>query len=134
MKIWNAFVVTTLLFSSSSAFAAGSCKTCGTVTGARTVQMRGEPTGAGAVVGGVLGGVLGHQIGGGRGRDVATVAGAAGGAYVGHQTERNMKSVTRYRVDVRMDNGKRRSFTYAAAPGYRVGDPVTVNAGNLVRR
>ena len=134
MKFCNAFVVLAVFFSSSNAFAAESCKTCGTVTGVRTVQTRGEPTGAGALVGGVLGGVLGHQIGGGRGRDVATVAGAAGGAYVGHQTERNMKSATRYRVDVRMDGGKRRSFTYSAAPGYRVGDPVTVNAGNMTRR
>ena len=38
---------------------------------------------AGAVVGGILGGVLGHQIGGGRGRDVATAVGAVGGAFVG---------------------------------------------------
>ena len=51
-----------------------------------------------------------------------TVAGVAGGAYVGHQTERSMKSATRYRVDVRMDSGKRRTFTYSSAPGYRVGD------------
>ena len=34
----------------------------------------------GAVIGGVLGGILGHQVGAGRGRDVATV----GGAVVGH--------------------------------------------------
>ena len=38
---------------------------------------------AGAVVGGILGGVLGHQIGGGRGQDVATALGAVGGAVVG---------------------------------------------------
>lgn len=38
---------------------------------------------AGAVIGGILGGVLGHQIGGGRGQDVATALGAVGGAYVG---------------------------------------------------
>src|SRR3546814_3474104 len=36
---------------------------------------------AGTILGGVAGGVLGHQIGGGHGKDVATVAGAAGGAY-----------------------------------------------------
>jgi uncharacterized protein YcfJ len=38
---------------------------------------------AGAVVGGILGGVLGHQIGGGRGQDVATAVGAVGGAAIG---------------------------------------------------
>lgn len=37
----------------------------------------------GALIGGVVGGVLGHQIGGGRGRDVATALGAVGGAAVG---------------------------------------------------
>jgi uncharacterized protein YcfJ len=36
-----------------------------------------------AVIGAVLGGVLGHQIGGGRGRDVATAGGAVGGAVLG---------------------------------------------------
>ncbi|WP_148872354.1 glycine zipper 2TM domain-containing protein, partial [Serratia marcescens] len=38
---------------------------------------------AGSVLGAVAGGVLGHQFGGGRGRDVATVAGALGGGYAG---------------------------------------------------
>ena len=38
----------------------------------------------GAVVGAVLGGILGHQIGGrGTSQDVATLGGAAGGAYLG---------------------------------------------------
>lgn len=43
----------------------------------------------GAVVGGLVGGLLGHQIGGGRGRTLATVAGAAGGAFAGHEIQRN---------------------------------------------
>jgi hypothetical protein len=34
----------------------------------------------GAIVGGVVGGILGHQIGSGRGQDLATGIGAAGGA------------------------------------------------------
>lgn len=37
----------------------------------------------GAIVGAVIGGILGHQIGGGRGKDVATVGGAVGGAALG---------------------------------------------------
>ncbi|HZQ63115.1 MAG TPA: beta/gamma crystallin-related protein [Casimicrobiaceae bacterium] len=37
----------------------------------------------GAIAGAVIGGILGHQIGGGRGRDVATAAGAVGGALAG---------------------------------------------------
>jgi len=37
----------------------------------------------GAIAGAVIGGVLGHQVGGGRGKDVATVGGAAAGAAIG---------------------------------------------------
>lgn len=37
----------------------------------------------GAIAGALIGGILGHQIGGGRGRDVATAAGAVGGAIAG---------------------------------------------------
>ena len=37
----------------------------------------------GAVVGAILGGVLGHQVGGGRGKDIATAGGAVAGAAVG---------------------------------------------------
>ncbi|HEX7324876.1 MAG TPA: glycine zipper 2TM domain-containing protein [Rhodanobacteraceae bacterium] len=42
----------------------------------------------GAVVGGVLGALAGHLIGGGRGRTLATVAGAAGGAFAGHEIQK----------------------------------------------
>ena len=53
-----------------------------------------DQSGVGMVAGGVLGGVLGHQIGGGRGKTVATVAGAAGGAYVGNKVEQNKNTKT----------------------------------------
>lgn len=39
----------------------------------------------GTVVGGAAGGAIGHQVGGGSGKDVATAAGAVGGAYVGNR-------------------------------------------------
>jgi uncharacterized protein YcfJ len=42
---------------------------------------------AGTVIGGVAGGVLGNQIGRGAGNAVATIAGDAGGAYVGNQMQ-----------------------------------------------
>jgi uncharacterized protein YcfJ len=46
---------------------------------------------AGTAIGGVAGGLLGSTIGGGSGRTVATIAGAAGGAYVGNQVQKNMQ-------------------------------------------
>jgi uncharacterized protein YcfJ len=46
----------------------------------------------GTVVGGVAGGLLGSAIGSGTGRTVATIAGAAGGAYVGNQVQKNQQN------------------------------------------
>jgi uncharacterized protein YcfJ len=42
-----------------------------------------QPNVPGAIAGAIIGGIIGHQIGGGRGRDVATAAGAVGGAAIG---------------------------------------------------
>jgi uncharacterized protein YcfJ len=42
----------------------------------------------GAVIGGVLGGILGHQVGEGRGNDVATIGGALAGAAIGGNVDR----------------------------------------------
>ncbi|TLY47002.1 MAG: glycine zipper 2TM domain-containing protein [Gammaproteobacteria bacterium] len=44
---------------------------------------------AGTVIGAIAGGVIGHQIGGGRGRDIATVGGAVGGGLVGKEIQRS---------------------------------------------
>jgi uncharacterized protein YcfJ len=48
----------------------------------------GGPNVPGAIIGGILGGVLGHQVGGGRGQDVATAGGAVGGALLGSNVGR----------------------------------------------
>jgi hypothetical protein len=42
-----------------------------------------SPLGMG--LGAVVGGLIGNQVGGGKGRTVATIAGAVGGAYVGNE-------------------------------------------------
>ncbi|MHA6205052.1 glycine zipper 2TM domain-containing protein [Dyella soli] len=47
---------------------------------------------AGMAIGGVAGGLLGNQIGGGKGRTLATVAGAAGGAYAGKKVQENQQA------------------------------------------
>lgn len=46
-------------------------------------QNRSSSNVPGAIVGAVIGGILGHQVGGGRGKDFATVGGAVAGGYVG---------------------------------------------------
>jgi outer membrane lipoprotein SlyB len=130
-KIISAFLAVFALTIGMNAHA--KCDNCGTVTTVKTIKVKGEGTGLGAVTGGVLGGVLGHQIGGGRGKDVATVAGAAGGAYAGHQTEKNIKSRLRYQVVVKLESGASRTFTFNSATSYKVGDRIKVDAGKLVR-
>jgi len=42
---------------------------------------------AGTAIGAVAGGLLGHMVGGGKGRTLATVAGAVGGGYAGNRIE-----------------------------------------------
>ena len=101
------------------------CADCGRVQSIRFVQEKGKGTGLGAVAGGVLGGVIGHQIGGGTGRTVATVAGAAGGAYVGNTVEKNKRTNAYWLVTLQMDGGATRSFYYTNQP--------TVNEGERVK-
>jgi uncharacterized protein YcfJ len=50
----------------------------------------------GSIAGAVVGGVLGHQIGGGRGRDLATVAGAAAGGYAGNRIQKHLQDKDTY--------------------------------------
>ena len=52
----------------------------------------------GTVVGAVVGGVLGHQVGGGRGKDIATVAGAAAGGYAGNKTQEHIQQNNTYQT------------------------------------
>jgi uncharacterized protein YcfJ len=46
---------------------------------------------AGTAIGALVGGVLGHQVGGGNGRSLATVAGAAAGGYAGNRTQQHLQ-------------------------------------------
>lgn len=50
---------------------------------------RGRANIPGAIAGAIIGGVLGHQVGGGRGRDVATAGGAVAGAAIGANVGRD---------------------------------------------
>ncbi|MFC4765751.1 glycine zipper 2TM domain-containing protein [Dyella koreensis] len=47
---------------------------------------------AGMAIGGVAGGLLGNQIGSGKGRTLATVAGAVGGGYAGKKIQENQQA------------------------------------------
>lgn len=111
---------------------AAECGNCGVVESIREVEVKGQGTGLGMAVGGVAGGLLGNQIGHGGGRAVATVAGAAGGAYVGNEIEKSSRTQTAYRVTVRMEDGTYRTVTQRSHPGYAVGERVKVVDGTIM--
>jgi outer membrane lipoprotein SlyB len=96
-------------------------------------EQKGEGTGLGAVAGGVVGGLVGNQVGSGRGNTAATVVGAAGGAFAGHEAEKYLKKTKQYSVSVRMDDGTSQSFKFDKEPGFAVGEKVKVLDGKLVK-
>lgn len=108
------------------------CTNCGTVVSTNTYKRAAENgSGVGGAGGAVVGGLLGNQIGSGRGRTLATIAGAVGGAYAGNNIERNMKAVTYTDVRVRMATGGYRVFTEQGQPRFANGDRVRVQNGRL---
>jgi len=109
--------------------AAATCTDCGVVQAVRFVEVKGSSSGVGMVAGGVLGGVLGHQIGSGRGNTVATIAGAAGGAFVGNEVEKKRNTKGQWNVVIKMDSGQQRTFVYTSQPTVRDGDRVKLIDG-----
>ncbi|MDH6643479.1 outer membrane lipoprotein SlyB [Ralstonia sp. GP73] len=82
----------------------------------------------GTIIGGVAGGILGHQVGGGTGNTVATIGGAALGAYAGNQVEQRAGAggQTVYRITVRLDDGRVATVTQRNPNNLRVGDRAMV--------
>ncbi len=107
---------------------------CAVIEEVREVEKAGTASGAGAVGGAVVGGVLGHQMGGGRGKDVATVLGALGGGLAGNAIEKNAKKTVEYQIVIRYEDGTKGLFTQATPPSWRSGDKVRVINGVIQAR
>lgn len=75
--------------------------------------------------------MLGHQVGGGTGKTLATVGGAAAGAYAGNEVQKNVDKTTVWVTRVTLEDGSSRSFENGANPGFKVGDVVLVQGGTL---
>ena len=131
----TAALAMTLMLAAAPAFAQApapaktACADCGVVQSIRYIEEEGKSSGLGAVAGGVVGGVLGHQIGGGTGKTVATVAGAAGGAYVGNKVEKNKNKSAYWSVAIKMDSGTIRTFSYTSKPAVNEGERVKLVDG-----
>ena len=108
------------------------CRDCGTVEAVRDVSTPAEASGLGAVAGGVLGGLLGNQVGRGKGNTAATIVGAVGGAFAGHQTERYVRAEKQSQVTVRFEDGSSRSFSQEGGTRWQVGDHVRLINGSLL--
>ena len=113
---------------------AAICRECAVIEEVREVEKAGTASGAGAVGGAVVGGVLGHQMGGGRGKDVATVLGVLGGGLAGNAIEKNAKKTVEYQIIVRYEDGTKGLFTQATPPSWRSGDKVRVINGVIQAR
>lgn len=118
---------------SAAASAAAVCADCGRVMAVAVTQKAGDASAVGVIAGGAIGAVLGNQVGGGFGKDLATLAGAAGGAYAGKIIEEKMKTHTVWTVTVHYPNDSKTSFEFTTDPGLQVGDWVR-NSGNTIVR
>jgi len=103
---------------------APACRDCGVIESVNEIEKDGEGSGLGAVAGGVVGAIAGKQVGGGRGRNVMSVVGALGGAYAGHQIEKNARKVKSYDITVRFEDGTTRTVSQPTPPAWRAGDRV----------
>lgn len=101
----------------------------GTVESVREVQQPGQTNGVGAVAGGVLGAVLGHQLK--HDSKLVTVAGAAGGAFIGNEVQKHQNVTKRWELTVRFDDGTTQTLNSDVAPFWHQGDRVRLLDGKL---
>jgi outer membrane lipoprotein SlyB len=86
---------------------AKSCVNCGLIETISSKEKKGDATGIGLVVG------------------------AAGGAYTGHEIEKNVNKKLSYQVKVRLDDGTYRVVSLGSKPAFEVGEKVRVVNGTL---
>ncbi|MFM0304756.1 glycine zipper 2TM domain-containing protein [Paraburkholderia sediminicola] len=103
----------------------------GEVVAINTVQAPEQTTGLGALGGAVAGGLVGNQIGGGRGKIFTTIAGVVGGGLAGNGIEHAVRKQTTYQVQVRMQDGSYRNFSYPTQPDVQIGERVHVSGDSL---
>lgn len=116
-----------------AASAPAPCNECGVVEAVREIAVEPKGSGGGAIAGGLLGGLLANQIGKGSTRSIATVLGAAGGAYAGNYIEKSIKESKRYEVLVRFEDDSTQTFSSESAPIWRSGDRVKLQNGLLTK-
>ena len=98
-----------------------------TILSIQNAKIQGTEGVIGGIGGAVLGGVIGHSIGGGSGKDIATAAGAIGGAVAGSAVEGAATKKSALEITVKYDNGSTEAIVQQ--PGtdfFQVGQTVRV--------
>ena len=113
--------------------AAPVCADCGRVSAISQAEKAGDSGPLGVIAGGAAGAILGHQVGGGTGKDLATIAGALGGAYAGKKIEGMVKTQTVWTVSVQYADGRKANFEFQQDPGMKIGDSVKNAGASIVR-
>ncbi len=103
----------------------------GVVQSVREVTHEPKSNGAGPIIGGIAGAVLGNQVGHGAGRSIATVLGAAGGAFAGKEVEVRERTTKSWEITVRLDDGSLKTIPSATAPIWHGGERVRLVEGQL---
>ena len=103
----------------------------GTVVSVQPVTLEEDrPAVLGTVGGGVVRGVLGNMVGGGRGKTLATIAGAALGAAGGYAGEKALTKQNGLEITVELENGQQLSIVQAADQQFSPGERVRVLRGS----
>jgi uncharacterized protein YcfJ len=103
------------------------CARCGVIVSMRDIVNGGESSGA------VVAGLIGLQLGGGRGRDIALLAGAVGGGTPGKEIEKKVKTTQAREITVLLDDGSHTVIRLADAAAWHTGDHVKIIAGVMHR-
>lgn len=100
----------------------------GIVESAIPVVLEGTNSAIGTGAGAVIGGIAASNIGGGRGKNIATVLGAVAGGVAGKNAEEALTRTQGQELTVRLNNGRVISVVQEVADGplFQAGDRVRV--------
>ena len=89
------------------------------------VQQKSNSSPLGMIAGGLIGGGIGSLFGAGSGRTAATIVGALGGGYIGHNLEKSQTQMV-YEIAVKYDDGTWGTIRQSSSPPFHIGDRVLV--------
>ncbi|MFI0472799.1 glycine zipper 2TM domain-containing protein [Halomonas sp. HMF6819] len=114
----------------------GQSVSYGTIVAIRPVQIQADSRAGGLLGtggGAIIGGLLGSQVGGGSGRQLATVAGALGGSVAGSSIEDRANRVSALEMEIRRDDGSDVVVVQRADHQFQAGQRVRLigSGGNM---